>query len=328
MAVGPQFFISYDKTYRDAVVRLHRRLEDELQGRFGRDIRVFLDNRDIEPGTEWLAEINEALASVLVLVVLVNDAFVMREYCRHEFAVVKSRREKGERCAVITVRFQADSEIYRKSQKPASVAASDDVLYLESLKPEERQAVIDLRAIQYLDGTALREFDPDAKPYKDELDELVTATAQSYRDLSRHKTVRDPPPASPSKAPRLWIWGYAAALIAAIAVGTYALLPSPAIEPAKPPPPKALAWRSTTITVLTNRSSTIANAYREGSQGPDLDTVLDRILPATDRPEAEIPGAIHQACIAREVWYKYPGPLAYAMVAAKSLGMRSDCSDQ
>ncbi len=343
MSGAPQFFISYDETYRNAAAALHERLLRELRGTFGRDIDIFLDHRDIAGGDAWRQQIEDGLKSANVLIALVNDAFVTRPYCRYEFDTVRKRRDSGEPCRVVTVRFQGDSEIYRVSTDSASRIEEADRQYLASLDDDERAAVGELREIQAIDGVALRESAPDSGDYNAALFRLSRTVAQQYREVRGGQAHGDAAKAveggagttAKPKSPGVAILSVLAVLIVGVAATEYVV---PGTQgwisrlvgggPSVPVVvvPKGPTWKPSGLAVLTNKGSEIAIAYREGADGADIANAVDQIQPGTERPEAGLPGDILEACINGGRWLKYPVPgPAEAMVSAASLGMTPEC---
>lgn len=329
MPASPQFFISYDKTYRNEAARLHERLLAELQGKFNRDIEVFIDAEGIRTGDEWLQQIEDALAGLTVLIVLVNDGLVSREYCRLEFNRVKERIDRGEACMILPVRFQNDSEVYRSQKgRPPSHVRADDEVYLATLKPEERAMVIELRKLQAIDGVALRD-DPTSREYRAAFRALAEAAADGYRRLSRANVLaaagRDE--AGPARAPLPWRIGAvgAVAVIGVAAILEFVvpatkgslrgLLSSeslPVVQPVETPPkPEAetVAWEPVPGR-LENRSGKEVFSYQ--AVGRDAD-IAEPISDGGVRPLGAESG-VESAEIDGELWYRYPtlsGATAY-----------------
>jgi len=349
MSGSPQFFISYDETYHSAAAALHERLLRELRGTFGRDIDIFLDHRDIAGGDEWRQQIEDGLASLSVLIALVNDAFVTRPYCRYELDSVRKRREGGDPCRIVTVRFQGDSEIYRKSTDSASRIEAADRTYLASLDDEERRVVTELREIQCVDGVALRESDPDSRDYNTALFGLARAVAQQYREVRAARNTGEtslPPETKEPKQPKpkvpiaavlgvvvVLVLGAAGAWFGGVFGGGETISGdngggdggggddgTTVVE-------KGLVWEPAGMTVITNNTDKPAIAYAIGETGPDTDTPLDQIQPGTDRPEAGLEGEIARTCIDGLMWLKYPvpGDPGEAMIFGDSVGLFSGC---
>ena len=351
MTASPQFFISYDKTYRRAAIQLHAELQNELRGKFGRDIDVFIDQEDIETGREWLRQIDDALAGLYVLVVLVNDAFVTREYCCRELNAIAARIARGEPCRIVTVRFQDDSEIYRASNKAELWIKSEDARYLATLSEAEKAVVADLRRIQFVDGVALRGPDPRSEEYQADFAALAAAVAEQYRQVSRQPPPKEPAAreaeeegaaAEPKPQPRSW-----AGLLAAALVGLFVLValsefvfpptkgwitaivwpppgppgPEPGPGPGPGPGPTEPVWQTASVAVLTNKSTEPATAFEKPDRAAGI---ADVIGPGVDRPERDIGGEIREARIKDELWYAYPlaGDVS-AYVPAKSLGIEA-----
>jgi TIR domain len=342
MSGAPQFFISYDETYRNAAAALHERLLRELRGTFGRDIDIFLDHRDIAGGDAWRQQIEDGLKSANVLIALVNDAFVTRPYCRYEFDTVRQRRDGGEACRIVTVRFQGDSEIYRVSTDSASRIQEADRQYLASLDDDARAAVNELREIQAIDGVALREAAPDSGDYNAALFRLSRTVAQQYREVRGGQAHGEGGAAATGegaapkpKFPTTAVLAVLAVLVVGVAATEFAIPPTQGWisrlfagggdEPVVVVP-EGPTWKPSGLAVLTNKGSEIAIAYREGADGADIANAVDQIQPGTERPEAGVPGDILQACIEGERWLKYPVPgPAEALVSAASLGMTPEC---
>jgi hypothetical protein len=341
MPASPQFFISYDKTYRNEAARLHERLQAELQGKFNRDIEVFIDAEGIRTGDEWLQQIEDALASLTVLIVLVNDGLVSREYCRLEFNRVKERIDKGEACMILPVRFQNDSEVYRSQKgRPPSHVRADDEAYLATLKPEERDLVIELRKLQAIDGVALRDNDPSSWEYRAAFRALAEAAAGSYRRLSRAAILSpaaEKEEARQARAPMQRRAGAAGAVaVVALAAalefvvpGTKGSLrgllsgkpaePPEVVEPVEPPKPseevppepevETVVWEPVSGR-LENRSGKEVFSYL--AVGRDAD-IAEPISDGGVRPLGAESG-VESAEIDGELWYRYPtlsGSLAY-----------------
>jgi hypothetical protein len=342
MPASPQFFISYDKTYRNEAARLHERLQAELQGKFNRDIEIFIDAEGIRTGDEWLQQIEDALAALTVLIVLVNDGLVSREYCRLEFNRVKERIDKGEACMILPVRFQNDSEVYRSQKgRPPSHVKADDEAYLATLKPEERAMVIELRKLQAIDGVALRDNDPASREYRIAFRALAEAAADGYRRLSRAGVLpaaegEEPGPARMSFPWRVGAVGVAAIIAVAVLLefvvpGTKGALrgllsggpaePLPVVQPVEPPEKTPSKPEAETVVWepvpgrLENRSGKEVFSYQE--LGRDAD-IAEPISDGGVRPLGAESG-VESAEIDGELWYRYPtlsGATAYVPAAS------------
>ena len=180
---GPQVFICYDKTYQERALHLHGLLRTDLRGKFGRDIDVFIDRENLATGAEWDGQIKSALASARLLVVLISDGLITRPYCRFEFNTMGSRIAGGEKCYILAVKWQRDSEIYRSGALTQTQLDKLDRTYLASLADGERDMVIALRRLQFLDGASLREESPASDGFNTAFLALSTEVARLYREL-------------------------------------------------------------------------------------------------------------------------------------------------
>ena len=180
---GPQVFICYDKTYQERALYLHGLLTTDLRGKFGRDIDVFIDQEHLATGEEWDAQIRAALSSARLLIVLVSDGIITRPYCRFEFNTMRSRIADGEKCYILAVKWQRDSEIYRSVPLTQAQLDKLDWAYLASLDEDERKVVVALRRLQFLDGAGLREDLPTSDRFNAAFLALSTEVARLYREL-------------------------------------------------------------------------------------------------------------------------------------------------
>ncbi len=315
MSDGPQFFICYDKVYQAEALRLHELLVNDLRGKFGRDIDVFIDRREIETAQDWLSQIDTALAGTELLIVLVNDGIITRPYCRYEFNTIRQRMDRGEACRILPVRFQRDSEIFQSAPLTQSKLEEQDRSFLDSLSADEKEMVLALRSLQSIDGADLRESPANSAPFNEAFLRLSAEVAKHHRVLGRRRTndgariVADrqepsPPPTAPEGGRRRTPIYIGASVVAALALGAAIpssrhwieglVWPPPATPPAGSgqspggeavvtPVPLPLQWKHFADSIQ-NRSGKPVEAYPDPKRGlpaleqidPDFDSPGDR----------------------------------------------------
>jgi hypothetical protein len=244
---GPQIFICYDKTYQERALELHARLANDLQGKLSRDVVVFIDRENLASGDAWDARIREALAQARLMIVLLNDGLVTRPYCRFEVETFLARIKAGERCHILPVRWQRDSEIYRTGAIATASADALDRAYLGSLPAEAAALVTALREIQFLDGAALREDTVGSESFNAAFRHLSAEATRLYRLAQRDQAAPAAPPPAETPAPavpagaapgrsRLLVAGIAAFVVVAGVAGWLASrAPSEVPPPVEPP---------------------------------------------------------------------------------------------
>jgi len=321
-------FVCYDKTYQERARELHARLANDLQGKLSRDVVVFIDQETLEFGDAWDARIRAALASARVLIILLNDGLVVRPYCRFEIETFLSRMAAGEKCHILPVRWQRDSEIYRVGTLGTGSADALDQAYLGSLPAEAVELVRALREIQFLDGVALREDGIGSEPFNVAFRQLSTEVTRLYRLALREQAGSTSASSSAQSAvngggvvagasPPFWRFSFLSVGIAVImalaivAAGLFAFGPfgsEPAVVKPDPPGGETEAtpqWTAAGDTV-ENRSGGDVIARRL----PRLDaSELETLAPGAIRPALGVDGPVLAAEVDGVRWLSYPTPV-------------------
>jgi len=323
---GPQIFICYDKTYQERALELHARLANDLQGKLSRDVIVFIDRENLASGDAWDARLREALAAARLMIVLLNDGLVTRPYCRFEIETFLSRMKSGERCHILPVRWQRDSEIYRAGAIGSSSAEALDRAYLGSLPAESAALVATLREIQFLDGAALREDIVGSESFNAAFRQLSAEATRLYRLAQRDQQAPPPiplaaaPPGTASTAAvparsRFLAVGIAA-VIAVAGLAWWFVSKEPAVDrpvTAEPGPVETAPGLVETVPewiameqALENRSGGDVVARREPRpDAPELET----LGPGAMRPALGVAGPVLEADIDGVRWLSYPTPV-------------------
>lgn len=175
----PKIFVSYSHQDSKALQKLLRFLEP-----LGRDglISNWTDNQ-IKPGEDWHAEIDEALATATITVLLISQDFLRSNYIyRTELPRILARADAGEMTLlpVFLKPFDAALEIPFTDQRGAS--RKDKITRLQGFGTPEKP---------------LSELSPA------ERDRVYTLLAQRLRELAKETPVPPPRPNGPEIPPNL-----------------------------------------------------------------------------------------------------------------------------
>jgi|GEM_PF-3632200 len=121
------------------VTAFHTALERAIKGRFDMDVKIFMDNRDIQAGDQWENNLSTELSNSTVLLILLSPVWLSRKWCRAEYKSFKSTHLSNSNKGIIIPILWVDTEI--------SDAKNDEgkEIILELKKIE----MVDWRDLQY-----------------------------------------------------------------------------------------------------------------------------------------------------------------------------------
>ncbi|WP_222105341.1 TIR domain-containing protein [Denitromonas ohlonensis] len=222
-------FISYR---RDDSAGYAGRLYDRLAGHFGAG-RVFMDVEGIEPGTDFVDAIENAVASCRVLIVLIGDEWLSTTDANgrrrlddpHDFIRLETRAALARDIRVVPV-------LLDRAPMPAYEALPED------LRPLVRRQAVELNHKQW-DATS-GELIRTLEKILGANDAPTPAPSADPEPAAPPPIIPAPPAATPTSPAKHWgRWGALAALIVA-AVGAWLWLnrgtPHPPATPASAPP--------------------------------------------------------------------------------------------
>lgn len=237
-------FISYR---RDDSAGYAGRLYDRLAGHFGPD-RVFMDVEGIEPGTDFVKAIENAVASCRVLIVLIGDEWLTAADARgrrrlddpHDFIRLETSAALARDIRVVPVLLDR-----------ASMPAQDELP--EDLRPLVRRQAVELNHKQWeaTSSDLIRTLEKILASSDAPADTPSTPTAAEQPAPAKTPPAPDtpaPPPAATTSSPSGRLpWSAIAALFLAVALlGLWIWWPASPEAPAPgpteaPSPPSAIA---------------------------------------------------------------------------------------
>ena len=175
MPLKPTGFWSYssadDAATDGRLSRIRQQLANQLQLRVGRQkVHLFQDVAAIPPGTEWVRQIEAAVAEASFFIPVITPGFVQSEWCAREVRRFRTKMEAQGRTDLILPIHYLD------------VDAFDAVRRGECADPE---LFVYLRSLQWVDFRVIETLDPDAAEARHRLGRVADAIVEAlYRDVS------------------------------------------------------------------------------------------------------------------------------------------------
>ena len=168
MATHYVAFFSYTRADDDfdhgLLTKVRERLESSLRLALGRrDIEIFQDRDDIEPGDAWEARLQKAIDEAVFLIPVITPSFFASEFCRKEFLRFWEKAQADPNTARII-------PLYWREHFPLEGiirSAEDDILSA-------------VKALQYDDWRAARRAGLAASQMSDKIEEMSRRLAIKY----------------------------------------------------------------------------------------------------------------------------------------------------